>query len=161
DNHPFLGMDDKQRAEMKEGRGLPEGSGWVIELRGFTYFWDSPQFVMQTLVKEIARKGAGPAADQGAGGSPAQPAADAPASAPSAPAIKDSTKPAGNAPDAAKPDAAKTNAAKPEDAKSEDKQEGDEATKEKPPARDPAKEKETGWNNVIRGHVSHPFIYLY
>ncbi len=125
-NHPLLGFDDKQKQEMKEGKNLPEGAGWVVELRGFTYFWDSPQFVIQTLVREIARRGAAP--DQGTGqGSGAEVAAPstAPAAAP-APAAAD----ADAAPD-----------------------------KEKPPVRDPLKEKEEGWKKVITGHVSHPFIY--
>jgi type IV pilus assembly protein PilM len=143
DNHPFLGMDDKQRAEMKEGRGLPEGAGWVIELRGYTYFGDSPQFVMQTLIKEIARKGAGP--DPSGAGNAAQPVQPAPEAkpAPVTPAPAPASTPA---------------ATPPADARADD---ADEANKEKPPVRDPAKEKEAGWNNVIRGHVSHPFIYLY
>jgi hypothetical protein len=144
DNHPFLGMDDKQRAEMKEGRGLPEGAGWVIELRGYTYFGDSPQFVMQTLIKEIARKGAGP--DQSGAGNAAQPGQLAPEAKPA---------PVTPAPAVAPTPAAAT---PPADAQAAD---ADEANKEKPPVRDPAKEKEAGWNNVIRGHVSHPFIYLY
>jgi hypothetical protein len=124
---------------MKEGRGLPEGAGWVIELRGYTYFGDSPQFVMQTLIKEIARKGAGP--DQSGAGNAAQPVQPAPEEKP--------------APVTPAPAPAPTPAA---DAQGAD---ADEANKEKPPVRDPAKEKEAGWNNVIRGHVSHPFIYLY
>ena len=171
DNHPLLGMDDKQRAEMKEGRGLPEGAGWVVELRGFTYFYDSPQFVMQTLIKEIARRGGAPAAagDQAAGGNAAQttqPAADAkptPASATPTPAPDKSAAAAAEA-SADKPTGDKSDTEKPSaDKPAADAQSGDaeEANKEKPPPRDPAKEKEVGWNNVIRGHVSHPFIYLY
>jgi len=149
DNHPLLGMGEKQKAEMKEGRGLPEGAGWVIELRGFTYFENSPQFVMETLVKEIARKGA--AADPSGAGNAVQPGQPAPEAkpAPAPPPPAPSPTPASDKSAADKPAA---------DAQGAD---ADEANKEKPPVRDPAKEKEAGWNNVIRGHVSHPFIYLY
>jgi Tfp pilus assembly PilM family ATPase len=70
ENHPLLGMDPKLVEEMKKGTGLPEGAGWVIELRGYTYFYESPRFVMDTLVKEIARRGGVP--EQATGGNPAQ-----------------------------------------------------------------------------------------
>jgi hypothetical protein len=132
EKHPFLGMDEKLADELRKGTGLPEGPGWLVELQGFNYFWDTPQFLELTLVDEIKKRGA--ALDQAAGANPQQPG-QAPA---------DASKPA----EAAKPAApsADTDAA---------------PDKEKPPVRDIAKEKDEYWNKVIRGHVSHPFIFLF
>jgi len=137
ENHPLLGMDQKQVAELKEGKGLPEGPGWLVEMRGFTYFWDSPQFVEKTLVDEIRKRGA--ALDQAAG-NPLQtgqttPPADqtpAPAAAASAPATTTTDADAASDKD-----------------------------KDKPPVRELAKEKDDYWTKGIRGRVSHPFIVDY
>jgi type IV pilus assembly protein PilM len=126
-DNALLGFDDKQRQEMKEGKNLPEGSGWVIELQGYTYFYDSPRFVIRTLLQEIAKRGGAPV-----GGA------------------SDSTPAQGGLPMAAAPAATPT----PADADSS-------ADKDKPAAKDPVKEKEENWNKVIRGRVSHPFLYGY
>jgi hypothetical protein len=134
---PFLGMDPKKVEEMQKGNGLPEGAGWVIELRGYSYFGDSPRFVIKTLLNEIERRGAAP--DQASGGNPAQsgqpmtPPAD---SKPATEAVEKKQAPA--------------------DADSSDKDQ-----KEQVVAKDPVKEKEEFWNKGIRGRVSHPFLFDY
>jgi type IV pilus assembly protein PilM len=135
ENHPLLGMDDKQRAEMREGKGLPEGPGWLVELRGYTYFWDSPQFVARTLVDEVRRKGA--ALEQAKEGNQLQ--------------LGQNTTTTGQATAATAAAAATASDADP----------NSEKEKEKPPTRDLAKEKDDYWAKNIRGHVSHPFILDY
>ena len=131
DKFLFLGMDEKKKEEMAKGNGLPEGPGWVIELRGYSYFGDSPRFVINTLLREIERRGAGP--DQTGGGNATQPG-QPPAASPGSTSTPPTTPPT--------------------DADSS-------ADKEQAVAKDPVKEKEENWNKVIRGRVSHPFLLDY
>ena len=131
DKHLFLGMDEKKKDEMVKGTGLPEGAGWVIELRGYSYFGDSPRFVINTLLREIERRGA--ASEQATGGNPTQPGQP-----PATPPASTSAPPA----------------AAPADADSS-------PDKEQAVVKDPVKEKEENWNKVIRGRVSLPFILDY
>jgi type IV pilus assembly protein PilM len=139
--HPLLGMDEKEKADLKAGK-TPEGKGWVVELRGYTYFYDDPDFIIRTLLHQLITRGRTP--EQAAEGAPqTEGTPKAPESKPGEPAAP---KPAGetNKPGAETPD----DADKPADGKAVKKI-------------DPAKEKEGTWNKVIRGRVSGAFIFDY
>jgi type IV pilus assembly protein PilM len=76
----------------------PEGKGWVIELRGYTFHRDQETFVLETLVENLARLGreaeAAPAAEPG-GKPPVAPASPPPGGKPTGkPASMPAGKPA-------------------------------------------------------------------
>jgi type IV pilus assembly protein PilM len=58
-------------------RKPPEGRGWVVELRGYTFHHKRDRFVIDTLVENLARRAVGPtpAAGAPATGAPAVPGA--------------------------------------------------------------------------------------
>jgi type IV pilus assembly protein PilM len=74
----------------------PDGKGWVVELRGFTYNKGKLSFVIETLVENIARLGAKDVyTPGGAGATPGAPAAPAaPAVAAAAPGGTEGATPA-------------------------------------------------------------------
>jgi type IV pilus assembly protein PilM len=81
------GMFDDARIRPKdEFKKSPEGPGWVIELRGYTFHRDRETFLLNTLVENLARLGSGAAAAPApdAGGQPAPPPGGKPAPGPAA-----------------------------------------------------------------------------
>jgi type IV pilus assembly protein PilM len=116
----------------------PSGKGWVVEVRGYTFHKDRSQFLINTVVANLAARAQKQEASASA---PKTTAADAPKQ-PEKPQVK--------------PDAAKAEAAKPDAAKAD-------ASKKPEPA--PASKKidaaelEDAWTKVIPGKVSHVALY--
>jgi type IV pilus assembly protein PilM len=52
---PMIGLTGKERADVEKGdkTALPK-TGWVVEIRGYTYNEDGERFVMNTLVNNLA-----------------------------------------------------------------------------------------------------------
>jgi type IV pilus assembly protein PilM len=129
-DHHLLGMDEKEQAELKAGKG-PEGKGWVVELRGYTFHRDSPDFIGKTLVRQLNLRGRAPDAEGTPKGTEGTAKAEA---TPSKSGDAVSPKPV---------------------------EDGDKPKDEKAAKVDPVKEKEEIWNKVIRGKVSGAFIFIY
>jgi type IV pilus assembly protein PilM len=138
-------MDDpngKERHGMleKDKTTPPEGAGWVVEVRGYTYHTGKYQFLLDTLLNNLAQEALKTEAPSDKPADKTAPAAgkkDKPADKP-APAAS-----AGNAPAAKADDKA---------AAAKDKPEG-----EAPPIDN----KEQTWDNVITNKISHVLIYDY
>ncbi len=59
----------------------PDGKGWVVELRGYTFHWNSSKFLTEAVLENMVSVGMRKAAAAKAAASPADPAAPAPEAA--------------------------------------------------------------------------------
>jgi type IV pilus assembly protein PilM len=150
---PLLGMDEKEKKDLKDGKG-PEGKGWVVELRGYTYFYDSPDFIIKTLVHQLNARGKTP--EQAAeGAAPAPESQPKPQDTPNKPGEPASPKPAEQTTKPA--EGTKKSVEAPAPAPDADQAKDEKAAK----VVDPVKEKEEIWSKVIRGKVSGAFVFDY
>jgi type IV pilus assembly protein PilM len=121
-----------------EVKSPPSGKGWVVEVRGYTFHKDRSQYLINTLVANLAAR----AQKQEASASGSKTAA---AEAPKQP---EKPKP--------KPDAAKAATAKPEAATADASKKAEPVL---PSKKIDAAELEEAWTNVIPGKVSHVALY--
>src|SRR5262249_43925896 len=94
--------DDEEVRPREHYKKGPEGKGWVIEIQGYTYHHAKDNFIRDTLLTNLARRGIKaevkvkddkPAGASGAPATPAAPAAPAtPAPPPATPAAPDPKK---------------------------------------------------------------------
>ena len=120
----------------KDAKTPPDGKGWVVELRGYTFHKDRSQFLIDTLVNNLATR-----AQKEESGSGAKPSSK---EATSKQPEKVEPKTAAAAKKDAKADAAKKPEPEPVAIKKID-----------------AAELEEAWNHVIPGRVSHVALYDY
>ncbi len=59
----------------------PDGAGWVVELRGYTFHWDAQNFLNKTLLENLSAHGVRPTVVARVAGQPPVAVTDSPASA--------------------------------------------------------------------------------
>jgi type IV pilus assembly protein PilM len=145
-NNPRNGGDLMQTGILEaDAKAPPSGKGWVVEVRGYTFHKDRSQFLINTLVANLAAR----AQKQEASASGTKTAAAETAKQPEKPQAK---------PDTAKPDGKKADAAKP-DAKKADASKEAEPTPPPPSKKIEAAELDEAWTKVIPGKISHVALY--
>jgi type IV pilus assembly protein PilM len=139
----------------KDQKSPPDGKGWIVELRGYTFHRDSSEFVIATLVNNLATH---LRTEQAAAGAKT----GAKESAPTKPPDKAPPKPDASAPkkdvkvDASKKDAKPGSPKKDEKVGAEKKTEPDAASALK---KIDTAELEQAWDKVVANRITHVALY--